>query len=67
MKHSAVLPAFGRLEYEIKLAVKSLSGKKFSEGMAEAESSGKFGRLCKMAKQHASENWMIRSFRRFID
>jgi hypothetical protein len=47
--------AFGRVEYEIKLAVKSLSGKKFSEGMVDAESSGAFGRLCRKAKQYANK------------
>jgi len=50
--------------------VKSLSGKKFSEGMAEAESSGKFGRLCKMAKQHASKKLddpQLLTFHRLMD
>jgi hypothetical protein len=46
---------FGRVEYEIKLAVKSLSGKGFSAGMAEAESSGQFGKLCRKAKTLASK------------
>ena len=46
--------AFGRVEYEIKLAVKSFvragTTKTFSEGMSEAESSGQFRKLCIKAK-----------------
>ena len=47
--------AFGRVEYEIKLAVKSLSGKGFTAGMAEAEDSGQFWKLCKKARSLAAK------------
>lgn len=47
--------AFGRVEYVIKLAVKSLSGKEFNEGIKEAASYGQFRNLCKKAKELADE------------
>src|SRR5947209_2524485 len=63
--------AFGRVEYEIKLAVKSLSGKGFTAGMAEAESSGQFARLCKKAKSLAAARRLpqphLSTFARLLD
>jgi hypothetical protein len=50
--------AFGRVEYEIKLAVKTLSGKDFFAGMAEAESSGVFRNLCEKTKILARDKLM---------
>src|SRR5438445_73395 len=47
--------AFGRVEYEIKLAVKTLSGKGFSAGIAEAESCRQFRNLCEKAKTLAAK------------
>jgi len=47
--------AFGRVEYTIKLAVKSFSGKEFNEGMTEAASSRHFHDLCERAKTVASK------------
>lgn len=47
--------AFGRVEYVIKLCVKSLSGEGFTKGMAHAESRGQFRRLCNRAKELATQ------------
>lgn len=47
--------AFGRVEYEIKLSLKTLSGRGFSAGMAEAESSGQFWNLCRKTKTLADK------------
>jgi len=47
--------AFGRVEYEIKLALKTLSGKGSSQGIAEAESTGQFWNLCKKTKTLADK------------
>jgi hypothetical protein len=47
--------AFGRVEYEIKLAVKSLSGSGFHAGMVQAESSRHFHALCTMARKLATK------------
>ena len=43
--------AFGRVEYVIKLTVKSLSAEGFTRGMAHAESQRTFRLLCKRAKE----------------
>ena len=43
--------AFGRLEYFIKLCIKSLHGQGFELGMLEAESKRQYLELCKQAKQ----------------
>lgn len=45
--------AFGRIEYVIKLCIKSLGGKGFTKGMADAESKSQFSKLCKEAKKEA--------------
>lgn len=45
--------AFGRVEYMVKLTVKSLSGQGFTKGMASAESKGQFGKLCVYGKKLA--------------
>ena len=42
--------AFGRLEYLIKLCIKDLSNKGFTEGMVEAESIRQFRDLCEKAE-----------------
>jgi hypothetical protein len=47
--------AFGRVEYLVKLTVKSLSGKRFTAGMTEAESQGEFRRLCHTGKTYAAD------------
>ncbi len=47
--------AFGRVEYVIKLCVKSISGQGFTKGMAHAESRGQFRRLCNRAKELATQ------------
>ena len=46
-----VIVAFGRLEYVIKLTVKSLMAEGFTLGMAHAESRAAFHRLCNRAKE----------------
>ncbi|WP_250479232.1 MULTISPECIES: hypothetical protein [unclassified Caballeronia] len=50
-----VVVSFGRLEYLIKLCVKTLSAEAFTKGMAEAESKRQFADLCKTAKLRAQE------------
>lgn len=45
--------AFGRIEYMIKLCIKSLGGKGFTAGMAHAESKRQFSVLCAEAKNGA--------------
>ena len=62
--------AFGRLEYEMKLAVKTLSGKGFSQGMAEAESYGQFYWRCERTKALAEKELLaphLEIFIRLID
>ena len=46
--------AFGRIEYMIKLSIKSLGGKGFTAGMAHAESKRQFSVLCEEAKKEAN-------------
>jgi hypothetical protein len=46
--------AFGRLEYLVKLCVKSLLGQGFKKGMVYAESKRQFRELCKEAKKLAN-------------
>jgi hypothetical protein len=58
--------AFGRVEYEIKLALKTLSGKGFSQGMAEAESTGQFWNLCKKTKALADKKLPSPRHEKFI-
>jgi hypothetical protein len=47
--------AFGRVEYFIKLCIKSLLGQGFNRGMVEAESRRQFSTLCKKARQEAEK------------
>ena len=47
--------AFGRVEYIIKLTIKSLLGQGFTPGMTEAESLHGFTTLCAQAKIYAVE------------
>jgi hypothetical protein len=46
---------FGRLEYLIKLCIKDMHGRGFTEGMIEAESQRQFKSLCEYAKRLAHE------------
>ena len=52
---ACVVIEFGRLEYFLKLCVKDLSGKRFDEGMLQAESINGFGRLCGVAAKQARD------------
>ncbi len=46
-----VVVQYGRLEYEMKLAVKRLSGLDFTEGFLHAENIQKIGPICDQAKE----------------
>jgi hypothetical protein len=50
-----VVVAQGRVEYELKLALKSLLSKGFTIGMAEAESDSRFWKLCEKVKALATK------------
>lgn len=62
--------AFGRLEYLIKLCVKDLFDKGFTEGMVEAESKRQFSDLCKKAKMLANDKLsqiQVANFSKLLD
>ena len=46
--------ASGRVEYMLKLCIKSLDGRGFTQGMAYAESKRQFAALCQEAKKRAA-------------
>ena len=59
--------AFGRVEYMIKLCIKSLRGKGFTAGMAHAESKRQFKTLCDEAKNQANAELSAAQARAFCD
>jgi hypothetical protein len=50
-----VVVASGRVEYELKLCLKSLLGQGFTIGMAQAESDPRFSKLCERIKELAAK------------
>jgi hypothetical protein len=59
--------AFGRVEYLVKLTVKSLSGSGFTRGMTIADSQGAFRRLCKKGKDLAKAKLSAQQFKSYCD